>query len=77
MSMIEIYGNSIKIKQAVTQGYIEIPLNGDIYIADFSYPSSKIRRGRVQGIPPGSICPSLTCGGSSGLVVIEEIESEE
>ena len=50
--MIEVYGNSIKIKQAVSQGYIEIPLNGDIYIADFSYPSSEIRRGRVQGTPP-------------------------
>jgi hypothetical protein len=29
--MIEVYGNSIKIKQGVAQGYTEIPLNGDIY----------------------------------------------
>lgn len=49
--MIEVYGNSIKIKQAVTQGYIEIPLTGDIYVADFSYPTSRLRRGRAQGTP--------------------------
>ena len=50
--MMQILGNTIQIKQATKLGYIEIPLNGDIYVADFSYPSSEIRRGRVQGTPP-------------------------
>mgnify|MGYP007022098043 CR=1 FL=1 len=49
--MIEIFGNSIKIRQAVAKGYTEIPLTGGRYIADFSFPSSKLRRGRVQGTP--------------------------
>lgn len=47
-----------------------------IYIADFSYPSSMNRRGRVQGIPPGTISPALTCVGITGLYILEE-ESED
>ena len=74
--MIEVYGNSIQIRQAIDRGYVEIPLNGDIYIADFSYPSSMNRRGRVQGIPPGTISPALTCVGITGLYILEE-ESED
>lgn len=35
----------IKIKQATKQGYIECEIPG---VADFSYPKSKTRRGRVQ-----------------------------
>lgn len=49
--MIEVYGNHIKIKQATKLGYIEIPLTGDCYVADFSYPASRLRHGRVQGTP--------------------------
>ena len=49
---MEVYGNSIQIKQATKLGYIEIPLTGDYYVADFSYPTSRLRRGRAQGTPP-------------------------
>lgn len=35
----------IKIKQAVKCGYIECIPGG---VADFSYPTSELRRGRVQ-----------------------------
>lgn len=36
----------IKIRQATKKGYIEM-INGGV--CDLSYPTSKIRRGRVQG----------------------------
>lgn len=36
----------IGIKQATEQGYIPCQVGG---VADFSYPTSKLRRGRVQG----------------------------
>jgi len=35
----------IRIRQATKTGYIECAVPG---IADFSYPTSKTRRGRVQ-----------------------------
>lgn len=47
--------NSIKIKQATKQGYIECKAGG---VADFSYPESKFRRSRVQG--GGDVSPTLT-----------------
>ena len=36
----------IGIKQATVKGYIECQVDG---VADLSYPTSKLRRGRVQG----------------------------
>ena len=45
----------VKIKQATKQVYIECEVGG---VADFSYPDSKTRRGRVQG--NGEISPTLT-----------------
>lgn len=36
----------IGIKQATKKGYIECCVPG---VADFAYPDSKLRRGRVQG----------------------------
>lgn len=36
----------IGIKQATGKGYIECQVGG---VADFSYPTSTTRRGRVQG----------------------------
>ena len=36
----------IGIKQATKKGYIEMKVGG---VADFSYPESKYRRGRVIG----------------------------
>lgn len=38
--------NVLKIRQATEKGYIECHPNGCF---DGSYPSSKLRRGRVQG----------------------------
>ena len=38
--------DKIGIRQAVKDGYIECQIPG---CADFSYPISKLRRGRVQG----------------------------
>jgi DNA (cytosine-5)-methyltransferase 1 len=57
--------DSIPISQATTKGYINCKLGG---IADLSYPTSKTRRGRVQG--DGDLCPTLTAT-KQGLVVIE------
>ena len=49
------HNNRVMIKQATKQGYIECEVGG---VADFSYPYSKTRRGRVQG--NGEISPTLT-----------------
>lgn len=46
---------TVKIKQATSKGYVECKVGG---VADFSYPASLTRRGRVQG--GGSICPTIT-----------------
>ena len=40
-------------------------------VADFSYPTSKIRRGRVQG--GGHVCPTLTAQ-SMGICRIEKFD---
>ncbi len=46
VSIAEIKDEPIKIKQATRQGFIElITFPG---VADLSYPTSKVRRGRVQ-----------------------------
>lgn len=55
----------IKIRQATKQGYALCEVGG---VADFSYPDSKTRRGRVQG--NGQICPTIT----SEVVMICKIE---
>ena len=44
----------VKIRQATKQGYALCEVGG---VADFSYPDSKTRRGRVQG--NGQICPTI------------------
>lgn len=59
----------IYIKQATKQGYIACK-NGGVF--DCSYPTSKLRRGRVQG--GGEISPTLTCE-SGGIVRIEVMEN--
>lgn len=48
----------IKIRQAVAKGYIEMESG---MVCDVSFPTSKLRRGRVQG-EYGSISPTITCG---------------
>jgi DNA (cytosine-5)-methyltransferase 1 len=45
----------ICVRQATKKGYIECEPGG---VADLSYPSSKLRRGRVQD--GGKTCPSIT-----------------
>lgn len=57
----------LRVPQATKQGYIEVPLGG---IFDYNYPTSKLRRGRVQG--GGRICPTLMAG-ESMVLVYEEI----
>lgn len=49
--------NYVRVKQATKQGYILCPWGG---VADLSFPTSKLRRGRVQG--NGQICPTLMAG---------------
>lgn len=56
----------VGIRQATQKGYIECEIGG---VADFSYPTSKLRRGRVQG---GHVCPTLTSQ-SMGICRIERI----
>lgn len=55
----------VKIRQATKQGFIECEVGG---VADFSYPTSKLRRGRVQG--RGQISPTITSEGS-GICKVE------
>jgi DNA (cytosine-5)-methyltransferase 1 len=62
-----IENETLKIKQATKQGYIECKNGG---VADFSFPDSKLRRGRVQG--NGDICPTLMAG-NNGIVKIEKV----
>lgn len=46
---------TIKIKQATKQGYAECKVGG---VADFSFPNSKTRRGRVE--QNGDVSPTIT-----------------
>ena len=57
----------VKIKQATKQGYIECEVGG---VADFSYPDSETRRGRVQD--NGNTCPTLTAE-SQDICRIEQV----
>ena len=49
--------DAIRIPQATELGYAEVRPGG---VFDWSYVTSKTRRGRVQG--GGEICPTLTAG---------------
>ena len=57
----------VKIKQATKRGYIECEVGG---VADFSYPDSETRRGRVQD--NGNTCPTLTAE-SQDICRIEQV----
>ena len=46
--------DTIRIRQATKQGYIECVRGG---VADFSYPTSQTRRGRVQQM--GKVSPTI------------------
>ena len=61
------------IKQATKQGYIPISIENGGGIADLSYPTSELRRGRVQG--GGKVAPTLTTtGGLCKIYRKEEIK---
>ena len=59
----------IWIKQATKDGWIKMKSGG---VCDVSYPTSKLRRGRVQG--GGDVSPTLTC--SSGAIVKIDVMDE-
>ena len=61
----------LKIPQATKLGWIEVRPGG---VFDWSYPTSKLRRGRVQG-EYGDISPTITCNPEC-LYVYEIIESD-
>lgn len=54
--IIEEQMETINIKQATKQGYIECEVGG---VADLSFPDSKTRRGRV--VDRGNTCPTIQC----------------
>lgn len=54
-----IENNTVRIKQATKEGYIECKIGG---VADLSFPDSETRRGRVQ--ESGDVCPTLTASES-------------
>ena len=56
----------VGIKQATRGGYILCEVGG---VADFLYPTSKHRRGRVQG--NGQICPTITAE-NTGVCKVEK-----
>ena len=57
----------VGIKQATKLGFAICDIGG---VADFSYPNSKTRRGRVEN--RGQICPTIT----SESLMICKIEKE-
>lgn len=61
----------LRIPQATKLGWIEVRPGG---VFDWSYPTSKLRRGRVQG-EYGDVCPTITCNPEC-LYVYEIIESD-
>lgn len=70
-AVIRIDGDEIRIRQATSQGWIGLPLAGGL--ADLSFPTSKLRRGRVQF--DGQICPTLTCSGGE-LHIFERVDDD-
>ena len=54
----------IGVRQATEKGYIECSIPGFL---DLSYPTSKVRRGRVQG--GGGIAPTITTQGGVCKIV--------
>ena len=58
--------NYVLIPQATKTGYIPMELGG---VCDLSYPTSKLRRGRVQ--EGGTVSPTLLCGCENALRRIE------
>lgn len=66
-AIFQVKDDYIQIRQATQQGWIPIYYSDLPCVADLSYPTSKLRRGRVQG--GGGISPTVTTTG--GLYVFE------
>ena len=64
---IKIDKDGIWVSQAVKSGYIFCEWGG---VFDMSYPSSKLRRGRVQG--GGKVCPTIP-----GTMLLYRVEKEK
>lgn len=64
--------NRVGIKQATAKGYIECDVGG---VADFSYPESQLRRGRVQR--GGQTSPTITAQNGGVCRVEEEVKDQE
>ena len=64
--------NTIRIPNATKRGCLECGIKG---VFDASYPNSKKRRGRVQGVL-GNISPGLMCG-TQNLILIDDIMNTE
>lgn len=62
----------LRVRQATRQGYAVVRVGG---VFDRSYPSSKLRRARVQG-NGGDICPTLLCATQETLAVLVRIEQD-
>lgn len=58
-----LVAESIKIRQATAQGYIECPVGGGF---DAAYPNSRLRRGRVQD--NGDVVGAITAQGDAHCV---------
>ena len=61
----------VGIKQATKRGYEIMEVGG---VADFLYPTSQHRRGRVQG--GGGVSPTLTAE-NTGVCKVEKVSEEE
>lgn len=62
---------SLKIRQATKKGYIEVYPKG---VFDCSYPTPKLRRGRV--IQGGAIIPTITGQCGNAFLVYEGTETD-
>lgn len=61
--IIEEQDGVLKVRQATGEGSIPVRLGG---VFDMSFPTSKTRRGRVQGY--GMICPTLNASSSKSII---------
>jgi len=62
----------IGVRQATKDGYIKMELGG---VCDLLYPSSELRRGRVQG--GGHICPTIATSNGVCKVMDSEMIQEK
>lgn len=68
-AILQTTDDYVKIRQATSLGYIDLPFKNMPGVADLSFPTSKLRRGRVQ--EGGGVSPTITTTG--GLYVFEKI----